>query len=240
MPKPSALVLAAIRVLLGAEAIVGVVTGQAMAVFVSAAALSLTFAPGHLAHRAQLTLPPSFLAGIAVFVMASLYLGELHSFYERFWWWDIALHFFSALGVGTIGFLLVLMMFEGDRYAAPPWALGLLSFCLAITVGTLWEIFEYAMDSLFGYNMQKSGLQDTMGDLIVNAVGAALAALGGVIYMSGDKGWNLVGAFDAFITANRQRFRKFMPRHKAKNTGKPATPADPAQPTGRDSGPFRG
>lgn len=239
MPKPSALVLAAIRVLLGAEAVVGVATGQAMAVFVSAAALFLTFAPGHLAHRAQLTLPPSFLAGIAVFVMASLYLGELHSFYERLWWWDLALHFFSALGVGIIGFLLILMMFEGDRYAAPPWALGLLSFCLAITVGTLWEIFEYAMDGLFGYNMQKSGLQDTMGDLIVNAVGAAMAALWGVIYLSGDRGWTS-GTFDAFVAVNLQRFRKHAPRRNAMDSAKLASPADPAQPTDRDGGPFRG
>lgn len=240
MPKPSALVLAAIRVLLGVEAVVGVVTGQAMAVFVSTAALLLTFAPGLLAHRAQLTLPTSFLAAIAGFVMASLYLGELHSFYERFWWWDIALHFFSALGFGIIGFLLILMMFEGDRYAAPPWALGLLSFCLAMTVGALWEIFEYAMDTLFGYNMQKSGLQDTMGDLIVNAVGAAMAALGGVIYLSDDRGWNLGGTFDAFIAANVKRFRKRLPQRTTADTAKPASPDDPAQPKGRDGGPLGG
>lgn len=238
MPKPSTLVLAAIRFLLGAEAVIGVVTGQVMAAFVSASALFLTFVPGHLARRAQLTLPTSFLAAIAVFVMASIYLGEFHLFYERFWWWDLVLHFLSAMGFGILGFLFILMMFEGDRYAAPSWALGLLSFCVAITVGTLWEVFEYAMDSLFGYNMQKSGLPDTMGDLIVNAVGAALAALGGVIYLSGDRGWNLGGAFDAFITANRKRFRKLMPRHKAKNTSNPASPADPEQ-TGRDGGPLR-
>ncbi len=103
MPKLSALVLVSIRVLLGAEAVIAVVTGQAMAAFVSAAALFLTFAPGHLAHRAQLILPSSFLAGIALFVLASLYLGELHSFYERFWWWDLALHFCSAVGVGLLG-----------------------------------------------------------------------------------------------------------------------------------------
>ena len=198
-----------------------------MAVFVSAAALFLTFTPGHLAERAQLTLPPSILAGIAVFVMASLYLGELHSFYDRFWWWDLALHFGSAVGVGLLGFLLILMMFEGDRYAAPPWALGLLSFCLAITVGTLWEIFEYAMDSIFGYNMQKSGLRDTMGDLIVNAVGAMVAALGGVFYLSGERGWNLGGTFDAFIAANRSRFGKVLPGHGAQDRGEPPSDPDP-------------
>lgn len=226
MSRLSALVLLSIRVLLGAEAVTGLVTGQAMAVFVSGAALFLTFTPGHLAHRAQLTLPPSFLAGIAVFVLASLYLGELHSFYERFWWWDLALHFSSALGVGLLGFLLILMMFEGDRYAAPPWALGLLTFCLAITVGTLWEIFEYAMDSIFGYSMQKSGLRDTMGDLIVNAIGAAMAALGGVFHLSGNRGWNLGVTFDAFIAANRLSFGKFIPRHRAQDPDDPSSDTD--------------
>lgn len=232
MPTPAALLLAAIRLLLGAEAVIGAVSGHAMAIFVSSFALVLTFAPGHLANRVQLSLPPSFLAGIALFVMASLYLGELHSFYDRLWWWDLVLHFCSAMGFGFLGFLLVLMMFEGDRYAAPHWALGALSFCLAITVGTLWEVFEYAMDSLFGYNMQKSGLDDTMGDLIVNAFGAALAALGGVVYLSGERRLRIVGAFDAFIAANRPRFGKLMHRRK------PAVTADPpaADPREADQG----
>lgn len=153
--------------------------------------------------------------------MASLYLGKMHSFYERFWWWDLILHFGSAMGVGILGFLLILMMFEGDRYAAPPWALGVLSFCLAITVGAVWEIFEYAMDTVFGYNMQKSGLNDTMGDLIVNAVGAAMAALAGVLYLTGERGWYLGETFTAFIVANRQRFKKLMPRFKDKSAAKP-------------------
>lgn len=213
MPAPSAIVLIAIRLLLSVEAVVAAVRGVWPAVFVTLAALALTVLPGQLANRIGLRLPQSFLAAIALFVLATLYLGEVQDFYNRFWWWDLALHFGSAMGFGILGFLLVFMLFQGDRYAAPPWALGALSFCLAMTVGALWEIFEFAMDKIFGFNMMKSGLPDTMGDLIVDAVGAALAALAGVVYLLGRAG-RLGAPFDMFIETNRTRFRKVLARRK--------------------------
>jgi len=213
LPTKSTILLAAIRTVLGLEAAVAAVTGVGPVVFVTLAALLLTFLPGNLANRVGLRLPQSFLAAIALFVLASLYLGEVYSFYQRLWWWDLALHMGSAVGFGILGFLLVFMLFEGDRYAAPPWAIGALSFCMAITAGTLWEIFEFAMDSLFGFNMMKSGLPDTMADLIVNATGAALAALAGVLYLSG-KTRGLRAPYDDFIASNRKRFRKMMSRDR--------------------------
>lgn len=214
MPATSAIVLALVRLLLVAEALIGLVNGVWPVVFVTLAAVALTFLPALLATRIGLRLPPSFLVAIALFVLATLYLGEVYDFYDRLWWWDLVLHFGSAMGFGILGFLLVFMLFEGDRYAAPPWAVGALSFCLAMTVGTLWEVFEYAMDSLFGLNMMRSGLPDTMGDVIVNAVGAALAALAGVIYLSDRAGGRLRAPFDAFIESNRTRFRKVLRRRR--------------------------
>lgn len=213
MPATSAVVLTAIRLLLAVEAIIAAWRGVWPAVFVTVAALALTVLPGQLASRVGLRLPPSFLAAIALFIMATLYLGEVYDFYNRFWWWDLVLHFGSAMGFGILGFLLVFMLFQGDRYAAPPWALGALSFCLAMTVGVLWEIFEYAMDTAFGFNMMKSGLPDTMGDFIVNTLGAALAAGAGVIYLLGRAG-RLGAPFDLFIETNRARFRKVFARKK--------------------------
>ena len=213
MPAASAIVLAAIRILLAFEAGIALLRGVWPAVFVTFAALLLTVLPGRLANRIGLRLPPSFLAAIALFVLATLYLGEVYDFYTRFWWWDLVLHFGSAMGFGILGFLLVFMLFQGDRYAAPPWAAGALSFCLAMTVGVLWEIFEYAMDSLFGLQMMKSGLPDTMGDLVVDAVGAALAALAGVVYLL-DRAGRLAVPFDLFIETNRSRFRKVFARKK--------------------------
>jgi hypothetical protein len=213
VPATSTILLTAIRLLLAVEAVVAAVRGVWPAVFVTVAALALTFLPGQLASRVGLRLPPSFLAAIALFVLATLYLGEVYDFYDRFWWWDLTLHFGSAMGFGILGFLFIFMLFQGDRYAAPPWAIGALSFCLAITAGTLWELFEYAMDTLFGFNMMKSGLADTMGDIIVNMLGAALAALAGVIYLL-DRAGRLGAPFDAFIETNRTRFRRVFVRRR--------------------------
>ncbi len=209
------MVLAAIRLLLAVETALAAAQGHGPALFVALAALGLTFLPGLLASRVGLRLPPSFLAAIALFVLATLYLGEARDFYAWLWWWDLALHFGSAMGFGILGFLLVFMLFEGDRYAAPPWAVGALSFCLAITVGTLWEVFEFGMDTLFGFNMTKSGLPDTMGDLIMDILGAALSSLAGVIYLHGGPGWRAT-PFDSFIAANRARFRKVWGRRGRK------------------------
>jgi hypothetical protein len=218
MPAPSIIVLAAIRLLLAAETLIALVTGNVLALFVAGAALGLTFLPQFLASRVSLALPNSFLAAIALFVLATIYLGEMHDFYNRLWWWDLALHGTSAMGFGIIGFLLILMLFEGDRYAAPPWALGVLSFCVAMTVGTLWEVFEYVMDQSFELSMQKSGLDDTMSDIIVNALGAALAGLAGVAYLTG-RARGFGNAFEYFIAENRPRFRKLLARSRRRKGG---------------------
>jgi hypothetical protein len=239
VPAPSTIVLNGIRLLLALEGLVAAARGVWPAVFVTAAALALTRLPGLIASRVGLRFPPSFLAAVALFVLATLYLGELHDFYNRFWWWDLVLHFGSAMGFGILGFLLIFMLFQGDCYAAPPWAVGLLSFCVAMTVGVLWEIFEYAMDTFFGFNMQKSGLPDTMGDLIVNTVGAALAAFAGVIYLL-DRAGRLGAPFDLFIQTNRARFRKvFVRKGAARRMPDPGHAAD--APGAEDAGsPARG
>jgi hypothetical protein len=64
----------------------------------------------------------------------------------------------------------------------------LFSFCFALAIGALWEIYEFAMDSIFGLNMQKSGLVDTMWDLVVDAGGAFVASLIGYFYIKLDRG----------------------------------------------------
>ncbi|KZY29401.1 hypothetical protein A3731_26505, partial [Roseovarius sp. HI0049] len=132
--------------------------------FVALGTLALSFAPVVVARWTDVHVPPSFIAALAIFVGATLFLGEVYDFYERFWWWDMVMHGASAIGFGLIGFVLVFMMFQGDRYAAPPIAVSFFAFCFAMTIGTVWEIFEFFMDQSFGFNMQKSGLMDTMGD----------------------------------------------------------------------------
>lgn len=182
--------------------------GQWSTAFISMVTLTLTFLPMAFENRFNIKLPTEFGAAIAVFIFATLFLGEVGDFYNRYWWWDVVLHTGSAIGFGLMGFILIFMMFEGNRYAAPPIAIALFSFTFGLSIGALWEIFEFIMDQTFGLNMQKSGLIDTMYDLIVDTLGAALGAAAGYAYLVRRRfGW-LSYLIDKFVKANRRLFRK--------------------------------
>lgn len=182
--------------------------------FVSFATLALSLVPPLLAARWSLTLPLPFLLFTTLFFFASIFLGEAFDFYERLWWWDLVLHGSSAVGFGLTGFLFVFMLFKGDRFAAPPSAIAFISFCVAVTVGATWEIFEYTMDGFFGLNMQKSGLDDTMGDLVVNAAGGLIASVTGYFYLRRDAAGPLGHGLAQFITMNKRLYLKYKERLK--------------------------
>ena len=177
--------------------------------FVALATLALSIAPVLVARWADIHVPPSFIAAIVLFVGGTVFLGEVFDFYERYWWWDIAMHGGSAVGFGLIGFVLVFMMFQGDQFAAPPLAVAVFAFCFAMAIGALWEVFEFAMDQTFGLNMQKSGLMDTMGDLIVDATGALIGAGTGFAYLKGRARGGPGGLIGEFVDENPRFFRRF-------------------------------
>jgi hypothetical protein len=152
-------------------------------VFMASLVLTLTFLPALVERQLGVHLPIEFTLVNCLILYASFALGEISDFYERFWWWDLMLHSFSALVMGLIGFLFVYVFYRTRRIQIPPIYVAITSFGFAITVGTLWEIFEFSMDWSFGINMQKSGLVDTMTDLMVDATGGFVAALIGYHYV---------------------------------------------------------
>ncbi|MEJ6396150.1 hypothetical protein V8J82_23045 [Gymnodinialimonas sp. 2305UL16-5] len=176
--------------------------------FVALATLGLSLAPVVLARHLSISVPTPFFVATTLFIAASIFMGEAFGFYDRVWWWDLALHGISAIGFGLFGFLFIFMLFEGDRYAAPPIAIAFLAFCLAVTVGSLWEVFEFFMDQAFGLNMQKSGLNDTMGDMVVNALGAVIGAASGFLFSRGRERGLFAPLIRQFIDANRRLYRK--------------------------------
>ncbi|WP_417271157.1 hypothetical protein [Celeribacter sp.] len=199
----------AIWLLLLSEFVAGLWTARYAASFVALGTLALTLAPIFFARRYHIYVPRSFMGMIILFIFATLFLGEVGDFYERYWWWDIALHGGSAIGFGLIGFVAIFMLFQGDRFAAPPLAIGLFAFCFAMSIGGLWEIFEYLMDQFVGTNMQKSGIDDTMADLMVDAIGGLIGAGAGVLYLWYERSVFLAGWINEFITRNRRFFSKY-------------------------------
>jgi hypothetical protein len=147
--------------------------------------LLLTFAPALIERHLRVPLPVELTLITSVFLYASFALGEARDFYEKIWWWDLALHGVAALTIGVIGFLGIYVFYMTQRVQTAPGWIATITFALAVTLGTLWEIFEFLMDWNFGLNMQKSGLIDTMTDLMINAAGAAIAAVIGYFYVHG-------------------------------------------------------
>jgi len=176
-----------------------------------AAIIVISLLPGLLGNRFQVYIPSEIEALTAVFIFASLFLGEYHGYYTRFWWWDALLHTVSGFMLGILGFLLVHVMNEKEELELhmKPAFVALFAFMFALGIGTLWEIFEFTMDSQFGLNMQKSGLVDTMADLIVDAVGAFIIAILGYGYLrtAGNSSF-LERWILRFIESNPRLFRR--------------------------------
>jgi len=154
-----------------------------LTLFVSIVGLATVWMLPLMARNFSIHVPLEFEFILNIFIYGSLYLGEIQGYYTRFWWWDIVLHAGSGLTLGFIGFLILYSLHKEGRFKASPFIIAVFSFCFALALGALWEIFEFTVDSVLGFNMQKSGLVDTMWDLIVDAVSALVASVSGYMYM---------------------------------------------------------
>lgn len=197
-----------IWLLLLAAATSALIEGVWSVLFIALATFALTLIPILGQTWTGVILPEGFVAGIVAFITGTIFLGEVADYYERFWWWDIAMHAGSAVGFGMIGTIVVLILVGGNRLDASPRLGALLAFTFAVAIGALWEIFEFAMDQTFGLNMQKSGLNDTMSDLMVDCVGAAIGASAGYAYLKWGGRRGLAAIIKAIADANLKPRRR--------------------------------
>lgn len=182
---------------------------QWLVAFTSLAVLALTFLPALIARQFQVQLPVEFTLITCLFLYAAFGLGEVAMFYERFWWWDLVLHSISALVMGLLGFLLIYTFYSAHRVKMAPFYVAMTAFSYSVTMGALWEIFEFLMDLGFGFDMQKSA-SDTMTDVIVDACGAFLAAWMGYHYVKDGDSLIADRLVRRFVARNP---RLFPPRH---------------------------
>ena len=155
--------------------------------------LVVVFLPSLLERRFHISFPSYMCVMYFVFLYCAIYLGEVRSFYYLIPHWDTMLHALSAMMLGTLGFSLVTILNDAPHTHVnlSPRFVALFAFCFALTVGALWEIYEFSFDGLLGMNMQKfrledgtqligrSALSDTMKDIITDALGALLVSVVG-------------------------------------------------------------
>ncbi|HBK67129.1 MAG TPA: hypothetical protein DDZ91_00670 [Firmicutes bacterium] len=143
--------------------------------------------PSIMEKRFNLDIPSEFEIILIFFIYASLFLGEMHQFYDKFWWWDKMLHSLSGLILGNIGFLIVSYLNNCSKMniRLSPIYVAIFSFCFAVAMGAIWEIYEYSMDKCFGFFMQRGSLDDTMTDLILDTMGALVFAVLGYFHQKG-------------------------------------------------------
>jgi len=207
----------ALQIILLVGAIGAVWQQQWLNAIIISGIIIITLFPVLLATKFQVVIPPVFKLLAIGFIFASLFLGEVHGYYTRFWWWDIVLHTSSGFLLGTIGFLLVYVLNETESVSLKmrPGFVAFFAFLFAVGMGAVWEVFEFTMDSLFNTNMQKamlgdsSGLTDTMWDLIVDTVGALSISILGYGYMKTRKNESFLRRWIRhFIKSNPRLFRQ--------------------------------
>ena len=148
----------------------------------------MMFFPSFLKKRWRITMPNLMHLIYVLFLYGAIYLGEVRNFYYTVPHWDTILHTFSGGMLGAAGFSVVDILNRDEKISMhlSPLFVAVFAFCFAISLGTLWEIYEFTGDSLLRMNMQKfmledgtklagqAALADTMKDLIVDACGAII------------------------------------------------------------------
>jgi hypothetical protein len=204
----SNVVLAVTLAALIAAAGFGLLTARFAVAFVAIVTLAAAMVPLLLPSLVKVHVPAGFSAAVALFLTSTLFLGEVGDFYNRFWWWDILMHAGSAVGLGLVGVIVMLILVEAERLTAAAVTVSVFAFCFAVSIGVIWEIFEFTVDQILGTNMQKSGLVDTMWDLIVDCLGGAVGAASGYAYLKNQEAGGLASIIREFVGRNRQLFRK--------------------------------
>lgn len=118
--------------------------------------LFLLILPLFIQNKFAITLPNTLEIIIYLFIFSAEILGEINNFYHLIPYWDTILHTLNGFLATAVGFSLVdLLNKNSKKFNLSPVYLCLVAFCFSMTIGVLWEFFEYGADKLFLLDMQK-------------------------------------------------------------------------------------
>jgi len=139
-------------------------TGNYENIFICVLTLILFIIPFIIERQFKIEIPDDLEIIILVFIFSAEILGELNSFYTKIPGWDTMLHTINGFIMGAIGLSLIELLNKNSHInlKLSPIFVAIVSFCFSMTIGVLWEFFEFGMDITFNTDMQK--------DYIVNKI----------------------------------------------------------------------
>ena len=265
--KSSFIVFYLLRALVLVALVRQIMLGSYESAFFCILTLLLLYVPSWLQVKLRIELPPPLEITILCFIFAAEILGEVNAFYVVIPGWDTMLHTLNGFLAAAVGFSLVMLLNDDERltFDLSPFFLALTAFCFSMTIGVLWEFFEFGMDMLFHLDMQKDtivhsiasvsldpakgndivsitgidevwihgeplglggyldiGLIDTMKDLFVNFIGAAVFSATGYFYAK-SKG-RKKSAAQSFVPSKKTADQDYL--QQAEEELKPRDPTD--------------
>ena len=116
---------------------------------------------------------------VLLFIFAAEILGELGDFYVKFTFWDTMLHTLNGFLAAAVGLSLIDLLNRSERFDVhlSPVFVALVSFCFSMTIGVLWEFFEFGMDCIFLTDMQKDTVVNVISSVSLNPDGVNKAVI---------------------------------------------------------------
>ena len=126
--------------------------------------LVLFMLPSMFERRLHIDLPDTLEVIILLFIYAAEILGEISDYYIQFPYWDTMLHTMNGFLCAAIGFALVDILNREEKVSLhlSPFFMAVTAFCFSMTIGVLWEFFEFAMDQWLLFDMQKDTVINTI------------------------------------------------------------------------------
>ena len=146
-----------LRALVIAVGVISFIGGNYQNCFLCLLSLILFLLPAFVQKNFGIELPQTLEIIVLLFIFAAEILGEISGFYVKVVFWDSMLHTVTGFLAAAIGFALLDILNRNDRFKLQlsPVYMAIVAFCFSMTVGAVWELFEFSMDFFFGLDMQK-------------------------------------------------------------------------------------
>lgn len=171
--RSSFMVYLVLRLLVIALLIYQLLTGNYENAFLCILTLLLLIIPSFVQVTFKIELPTTLEIIILCFIFAAEILGEINEFYLVFPFWDTVLHTMNGFLAAAIGFSLVDLLNRSEKlvFQLSPLFTAIVAFCFSMSIGVIWEFFEFAMDQLLGFDMQKDTVVQAISSVRLNPEG---------------------------------------------------------------------